>query len=191
MALSPFDRSLLQRCLSHADGAWEDFVNRFLGLVLHVIVHTAQARSIRLTTQDTEDLAAEVFLAIVEDDYRLLRRFRGASSLATYLTVVARRLVVRDLLKRKAPARLSESVEAAEAMDRDGRPEERIANRDEVEQLLSGLHGTEADVVRLFYLEGKTYQEISSQVGMPENSVGPTLSRARAKMSRSADTTQI
>jgi RNA polymerase sigma-70 factor (ECF subfamily) len=191
VALSPFDRSLLQRCLSHADGAWEDFVNRFLGLVLHVIVHTAQARSIRLTTQDTEDLAAEVFLAIVEDDYRLLRRFRGASSLATYLTVVARRLVVRDLLKRKAPARLSESVEAAEAMDRDGRPEERIANRDEVEQLLSGLHGTEADVVRLFYLEGKTYQEISSQVGMPENSVGPTLSRARAKMSRSADTTQI
>ncbi len=40
----------------------------------------------------------------------------------------------------------------------------------------------EADVIRMYHLEGKTYQEISSSVGMPENSIGPTLSRARAKM---------
>jgi len=38
----------------------------------------------------------------------------------------------------------------------------------------------------MYHLEGKSYQEISSAVGMPENSVGPTLSRARSKM-RSAD----
>ena len=35
-------------------------------------------------------------------------------------------------------------------------------------------------------LEGKTYQEISRSVGMPENSVGPMLSRARAKLRRRA-----
>jgi RNA polymerase sigma-70 factor (ECF subfamily) len=69
-------------------------------------------------------------------------------------------------------------------------PELRISNREQVEQLLSGLHGQEAEVVRMYHLEGKTYQEISSDTGMPENSVGPTLSRARAKMRRAgADTT--
>ena len=182
VALSPIDRSLLQRCLAHADGAWEDFVDRYLGLVIHVIVHTAQSRSIRLASQDTEDLAAEVFLAIVEDDYGLLRRFRGASSLATYLTVIARRVVVRELLKRRTSSRLSESVTASAPA-----PEERISNREEVQRLLDGLDGPEADVVRLYHLEGRSYQEISSQVGMPENSVGPTLSRARQKMRRSAD----
>ena len=31
----------------------------------------------------------------------MLRHFRGESSLATYLTVVARRIVVRELLKRR------------------------------------------------------------------------------------------
>jgi RNA polymerase sigma-70 factor (ECF subfamily) len=36
--------------------------------------------------------------------------------------------------------------------------------------------------VRLYHLEGRSYQEISSTVGMPENSVGPMLSRAREKM---------
>jgi RNA polymerase sigma-70 factor (ECF subfamily) len=41
-------------------------------------------------------------------------------------------------------------------------------------------------VVRLFHLEGKSYQEISTAVGMPENSIGPILSRARDKLRRAA-----
>ena len=49
---------------------------------------------------------------------------------------------------------------------------------------MEGLEGTEAQVVRMYHLEGKSYQEISSAVGMPENSVGPILSRAREKMRR-------
>jgi RNA polymerase sigma-70 factor (ECF subfamily) len=38
----------------------------------------------------------------------------------------------------------------------------------------------------MYHLEGKSYQEISRSVGMPENSVGPMLSRARAKLRRRA-----
>ena len=41
---------------------------------------------------------------------------------------------------------------------------------------------TEARIVRMYHLEGKPYQEISSAVGVPENSIGPILSRARSKM---------
>ena len=50
--------------------------------------------------------------------------------------------------------------------------------------MLGGLQDTEAQVVRLFHLEGKSYQEISSAIGMPENSIGPILSRARNKLRR-------
>ena len=63
--------------------------------------------------------------------------------------------------------------------------EQSSLNRDEVARLLRTLHGPEVDVIRMFYLEGKSYREISSAVGMPENSIGPTLSRARAKMRQS------
>jgi RNA polymerase sigma-70 factor (ECF subfamily) len=184
VALSEIDRSLLQRCLDRKPRAWEDFVDRFLGLAVHVVNHSAQARSIRLTLQDTEDLAAEVFLAVVDNDFALLRRFRGNSSLATYLTVVARRIVVRELLKRKSTAGLSDVAERNSG-DGDSRlapHEQRISNREEVERLLRHLQGSEAQVIRMYHLEGKSYQEISSSVGMPENSIGPTLSRARAKL---------
>lgn len=183
MALSEVDRALLERCLARKPRAWEDFVDRFMGLVMHVVNHTAQTRSIRITPEDREDLVAQVFLGLVRDDMVVLRHFRGQSSLATYLTVVARRIVVHEILKRRPPARLSDSdalqkADAAAAAN----AEQRAANRDEIERLLGQLNDTEAQVVRMYHLEGRTYQEISARIGMPENSIGPTLSRARQKM---------
>lgn len=185
VALSEIDRTLLERCIHRKPRAWEDFVDRFIGLVMHVVNHTARARSISLTPQDREDLVSEVFLEIVKDDLALLRHFRCQSSLATYLTVVSRRIVVRRILQRKQATRLADAGGAGAVAGANGDDvERRLANRDEVERLLDQLEGAEADVVRLHYLEGKSYQEISSAVGMPENSVGPTLSRAREKLRR-------
>jgi RNA polymerase sigma-70 factor (ECF subfamily) len=182
VALSEIDRNLLQRCLARRPRAWEDFVDRFMGLVTHVVNHSAQSRSLRLTPEDREDLVAQVLLTIVKDDLAVLRHFRGESSLATYLTVISRRVIVAELLKQKSPSRL-ENHDAEHAMAiANGDGEQRVNDREEVERLLSELDGAEAKVVRMYHLEGKTYQEISSAVGMPENSVGPTLSRARRKM---------
>jgi RNA polymerase sigma-70 factor (ECF subfamily) len=184
VALLDIDRNLLQLCLSRKPHAWESFVDRFLGLVLHVVRHAAKSRSVPLSAEDEEDLAAEFFLAVIRDDFALLRRFRGESSLATYLTVVARRIVVRELLKRFAASHgsLPVSEREADVLSRDVSPEARISNSEEVQRLMRGLTGPEADVVRMYHLEGKSYREISSAVGLPENSIGPTLSRARAKM---------
>ncbi len=182
MALSETDRQLLHNCLNHEPEAWERFVDRYLGLVVNVINHTSTARSVALVPADKEDLASEVFITILADDYGILRRFRQESSLATYLTVIARRVVVRELLKRKALFPLGESQEPASH----DTPDDELLNRDEVEQLLGHLEEGEAQVVRMHYLEGKSYDEISNTTGLPSGSIGPTLSRAKAKMRRSS-----
>jgi RNA polymerase sigma-70 factor, ECF subfamily len=190
VALSEIDRNLLQRCLARKPRAWEDFVDRYMGLVVHVVNHSAQGRSLRLTPEDREDLAAQVFLNIVREDMAILRHFRGESSLATYLTVIARRVVVHEILKQKSPSRLDthNNHNSDHAMAVVGsESEQRVSDREQVEKLLAELDGAEAKVVRMYHLEGKSYQEISSAVGMPENSVGPTLSRARRKMRSGAD----
>ena len=161
-------------------------MDRFMGLVVHVVNHTAQSRSLRLTSQDREDLCAEVFLAIIRDDFAVLRNFRGQSSLATYLTVIARRVVVREMLRRQTRNNVPAPTSVvASAMQSDGRDsEQRSSDREEVERLLRQLDGHEATIVRMYHLEGKSYQEISTAVGIAENSVGPTLSRARQKLRR-------
>ncbi|TWT73616.1 RNA polymerase sigma factor [Posidoniimonas polymericola] len=180
MALSDFDRRLLDRCLNGAPRAWEDFVDRFMGLVVHVVNHVAGSRSIKLSNADREDLIAEVFLAIIENDHAVLRHFRGQSSLATYLTVISQRVVIRKLveaLSGETPvAHLPEGVVEANGA------EQRMADREEVEALLERLDGQDAQVVRMYHLEGKSYRDISAATGMPENSVGPLLSRARSKL---------
>lgn len=186
MALAEIDRNLLNRLLADKPQAWEDFVDRFMGLVVHVVNYTAQSRSMRLTSADREDLVADVFLAILDNDKAVLRHFRSQSSLATYLTVVARRVVVRRLLNMPISSSLDGSEVAATGQVES---EQRLADREEVERLLATLHGHEADVVRLYHLEGKSYGEISSSTGIPENSIGPTLSRARARLRRRAGTT--
>lgn len=186
MALSEIDRNLLGRCLARKPRAWEDFVDRFTGLVVHVVNHSAQCRSLRLVAEDREDLVAQVFLTIIRDDLAVLRHFRGESSLATYLTVIARRVVVAEMLKQKLPSRLDNNGGRTEK-SHSGDPIERLENREQVERMMAELDSSEAKIVRMYHLEGKSYQEISSAVGMPENSVGPTLSRARQKMRQSAE----
>jgi len=186
VVLSEIDRNLLQRCLQRKPRAWEDFVDRFMGLVVHVVNHTAQARSVRLTTEDQDDLCGEVFLTLIKDDFAVLRRFRGQSSLATYLTVVARRVVVKEILARKSAAPLADGGMVKPIPDTQQPVEQRVEDAEEVRRLLESLQGTEAQVVRMYHLEGKNYYEISMAVGLSENSIGPLLSRARAKM-RGAD----
>src|SRR5258708_3850841 len=104
VALSEFDKRLLKRCLDREPGAWERFVDRFVGLVVHVVNHTGNSRSLQLSEQDREDFTAAVFRAVLADDFAMLKRFRGTSSLAAYLTVISRRVVVRELLRRGIPA---------------------------------------------------------------------------------------
>lgn len=182
MALSDLDRQLLQRCIAGAPNAWEEFVDRFLGLVLHVIDHSSRVRSLNLTAQDREDLASEVFLALIANDFRILRRFRQQSSLATYLTVVARRIVVREMLRRKMGTRPAESLSEHTATDSESLDND--LELDDISQMLEQLARNEAEVVKMYHLDGFSYREISEATGLPENTIGPTLSRAREKLRR-------
>lgn len=185
MALSEIDRNLLERCLTRQPRSWEDFVDRFMGLVIHVVNHTARARSLRLAPEDREDLCSEVFMAIVANDFSSLRQFRGQCSLATYLTVIARRVIVRELLGKRFARKMPSPAVLTSVITTDN-VEQRISDREEVNRALEDLNGVEAEIVRLYHLEGKSYQEISDVVGAPENSIGPTLSRARQKMRRAS-----
>ena len=129
--------------------------------VFHVV-----ADALRVVTVSTNDAA-------------VLRAFAGRSSLSTYLTVVARRVAVRGLLRTVPVLRL------------DGQPRQPAAadghlagaeHRAEIETLLGRLAPDEARLVRLHHLEARSYDEISRLTGMPLNSIGPALSRARQKM---------
>ena len=189
MPLREFDRQLIDRCLTKEPGAWNDFVDRYMGLIYHVIHHVSHARSLVLSQPDIEDIAAEVFLGIVDDDYGTLRRFKGASSLPTYLTVVARRICVKEVVKRQREAELGHAqAHRANVEDETGTGEaEAIATAEEVERMLDNLPEREAEIVRLYHLKYLNYRQIGKQLGIAENSIGPILARARQRLRQAAE----
>jgi RNA polymerase sigma-70 factor (ECF subfamily) len=182
--LTALDRDLLKRCLQHEPGSWNEFVDRYLGLIYHVINHASHLRSVTLRPEDVEDLAAEVLLQIVGNDYAILRQFRKESSLATYLTVIARRICVQELAKRQAAREVQPQIDGkhVEPDFEEPRAAVGLETLEEVAKLLRKLPSRERQVVRLFYLEGRTYEEISTQLEIPVNTIGPILSRARKKL---------
>jgi RNA polymerase sigma-70 factor (ECF subfamily) len=98
--MNELDQTLLVRCLEEQPRGWEDFVDRFMGLVVHVIDHTVQMRGIHCDGEQRDQLCEEVFTILHHDSFRLLREFDGQCSLTTYMTVIARRIIVRMLLNR-------------------------------------------------------------------------------------------
>ena len=54
-------------------------------------------------------------------------------------------------------------------------------DREEVEQMLAKLARRERDVVRLALLEGRSYEEVSTELNIPVNSIGAILSRAKKR----------
>ncbi|GAB5516545.1 MAG: sigma-70 family RNA polymerase sigma factor [Rhodopirellula baltica] len=163
-------------------------------------------RGLSMDESTRDDMVAEVFLVYVRHDFAVLRRFRRQCSLATYLTIVARRVVVRRLTANSAVSGNHISASSVGTSLDNGNLAngntvngtanghatptqvngelQRIENAEEVEHLMLRLDPREASVVRMYHLEGKSYQEISQAVGLSENTIGPLLHRARAKMGR-------
>lgn len=185
MALTEIDRRLLKQCLARSPGAWQNFVDRFVGLFVHVIRHTAHVRSVPLASDEVDDICSEIFVTLMKKDFAVLRHFRGNSSLATYLTVIARRVTVHEMVRRRKELELGHTEAHQAALESAASTEtgpQRIEDAEEVAALLKQLPPRDADIVRMYHLEGRTYDEISARLGVLKNSIGPTLTRARQRL---------
>ncbi len=178
--LAAEDRRLVEACLAGESGAWDGFVDRFGGLFAHVANRAAHGRRTPLAAADRDDLVAEILLECLRNDAAVLRSFAGRSSLATYLTVIARRVAVRRLIRDFEALRLVIADEPPEAVAAE--LPTRLEDREQIASALDRLEPDEARLVRLHHLEARSYGEISRLTGLPLGSIGPALSRARGKL---------
>ncbi|MFO0999361.1 MAG: sigma-70 family RNA polymerase sigma factor [Planctomycetaceae bacterium] len=185
MPLTDIDRKLLNDLLAGQSGAWRLFVDRFTGLIIQVIKHTAQAHSLKLNADDVEDLCADTFTELLLRDMAALRAFRGRSSLATYLAVITRRVVVRKLTQHRylqAMGHINAHQAAVDYASNDAPPGRQLEQRDQIESLFFRLPRETANVLKWIYLDGFSYRQVAKKLGKPINSLGPLLTRVRAAL---------
>jgi RNA polymerase sigma-70 factor (ECF subfamily) len=184
--LTARDRTLLTELLAGRSGSWKSFVDRFAGLVVQVIRHTAHAHSLKLNQDDIDDLCADTWAELLSRDMAALRGFRGRCSLATYMAVIVRRIVVRKLTQhrfRTAMGHVNAHQAAIEQASAEPPAIRQIEAADEVETLMQRLPSDLARLARLFYLDQLSYREIAERLSLPVNSIGPMLSRLRQTLS--------
>lgn len=182
------DRRLIERLVARDSTAWAEFVERFQRLVLARVLATARELNHPLAAADADDLCADVFAQLVERDFAALRGFEGRSRLGTWLSVITRRSCLRRLARRwREPSRPAEGAPSdleVVACPHDDplatllRGERHARVRDG----LSQLSERDQQLVRSFFIDGSSYREISEQLQMPINSIGPTLQRIQARL---------
>jgi RNA polymerase sigma factor (sigma-70 family) len=91
-------------------------------------------------------------------------------------------VVARALVRLAETGRLAAQAIVADPAAATPDPATAVADREQVESLLAQLDEREAKLLRLHHLEARSYGEISRLTGMPLGSIGPALSRAKAKL---------
>ena len=86
---------LLVDCLKGESFAWERFVDRFLPLISRIVeFELAELHSDGKPPEELQQrYVKKIFRHLAANDMDLLRRYNASSNLATYLTVIAQRVV--------------------------------------------------------------------------------------------------
>ena len=85
----------VERCIEGDEGAWNSFVTRFMPVVCSAVRKTIGGCAPDHDHSFIEDAVQEVFVHIIENDFRALRSYDPCrASLVTWLTVVARNVAI-------------------------------------------------------------------------------------------------
>jgi RNA polymerase sigma-70 factor (ECF subfamily) len=144
--------------------------------------HRARAYALALrilrSAEDAEEVAQDSFVRV----WTALPGFRGESSFGTWLyRIVARRAFDRaQVMKhRRSREQADERVPDAAAPEREDEDALRAAL---LQRLVAELSPAQRQVVTMFYFEGRSVEQVSAVLTMPENTVKTHLLRARAAL---------
>lgn len=174
--------ALVERLLRDERDAWREVVDEYAGFLFAVARRTFASYGYTAGVHDVEDCVAEVWHNVLAHDRRLLHQCRERGNLLQTLHVLARNRAIDCMRARKL------SVRPLNEWDGSDGPETGTHNQPaelppvKLERVLGALALREKIIVSLFFLQRKKYREIAALTGIPQNTIGPTISRALAKM---------
>lgn len=127
-----------------------------------------------------QDAAQEAFLRI----WKGLKGFRGQSALSTWIFAVTRNTALTERQSAALRPTLPLDDALAGALIRDGRAQPKAPARAgfDITALVSELRPQYQQVIRLYYLEENSYEEVSRMLDIPLGTVKTLLHRARLEL---------
>jgi RNA polymerase sigma factor (sigma-70 family) len=178
------DRDLVDRCLDHEFGAWEEFLRRY-GRLIYSTIHKAGLRP-----DEQEDAFQSSVMAI----YRQLPKLRDREKIVSWIVGITWRQAVDRIRLRSREIRMEEVRDPVLRGSLDPPADAVLPDEDRVALELA-QHATEAldslpgrcrRLLNLMFYEHPPldYAEIARREGVPVGSLGPTRARCLQKMRR-------
>lgn len=179
--------ALVRRCLSGSEAAWNEFYNRYLGLVRSIVGrrHIASLR-------DDEDMVQSIFTSLIP----ALKNYDPAYSLSRFVCLVAERTCIQQYRLSGAAKRDAETqpVDHHDGGETGSRilqstapsPEQHLIQSDLRERLRVALRALGAacrELLKLRYFEELSYKEIAQRLGASENTLAVRAKRCLTELS--------
>jgi len=173
------DAQLIERCLARENDAWSEIVARYRRRVFHI------AYKFTSKHDQAEDLTQDIFVKLL----RSLDKFHRDADFGTWLTSVARHYCIDHYRarKREREVLVEDLVAFDHAPAASGNPHRALEDRDTKTLLRRGLDQLPPklrEAVVLRDLQGLTYQEMASRLGLPEGTVKSRINRGREELAR-------
>ena len=181
------EQALLQRCLEGDSSAWEEFLERYRPLLERAVRFTFLRCVYRIPHADVENVVQDLLARLYERDCRRLRSFQGRCPFAAWLKSLAVRITLNTIRDEKRRGRFGggeiEDLGLQPAADAGEQPapEEREEIR-RLDVVLDSLGPLQKTVLKMFYYDGLSYRQISASLGIPVQTLGSLITRARARL---------
>ena len=177
------EKTLIAGCLRGEKAAWDSFVQQYSNLVYHTIKTTFGMYHHHSGTEEVEDLFQEFFVAMLRDDCKKLRQFRGerGCTLASWVRLVATRLTI-DFIR----SHVSNNITDVERIHGD-QPDlsESLAGQEQealLRRAFESLSARDQLFLNLFYRQCLTPADIAGILNMSVGAVYTHKSRLLDKL---------
>ena len=170
------DNTLIYRARAGDEGAFADLMREYYPLVYTIVIRIVD------NPHDVEEVMQDTFLSV----YQGLAQLEDSAKFKSWLAEIARNCARQWARKRRIHTVSLDEVGEGMLQTRDS-PEARLERQEQrelIRRTMETLPQKDREIARAFYLEGASYDELTSTHRLSYNAIAFRLSRAKQQLSK-------
>ena len=170
------DNTLVHRAQIGDEGAFADLMREYYPLVYAIVIRIVG------NSHDAEEVVQDAFF----NAYRGLTQLKDATKFKSWLAEIAQNCA-RNWLRKQRGDTVSIDEVSEQMLQTQDSPDERLTRleqRELIRRTIEMLPQKDREIARAFYLEGASYDELTSTHGLSYNAIASRLSRAKRQLSK-------
>ena len=167
---------LIYRTQTGDEGAFAELMREYYPYVYTIVIGIVN------NPHDAEEVVQDTFLSA----YRGLTQLEDTTKFKSWLAEIARNCV-RQWLRKQRGKTVSLDEVNEEILQTEDSPHERLVRREQrelIRRTMETLPQKDREIAHAFYLEGASYNELTSTHGLSDKAISFRLSRAKRQLSK-------